>query len=322
MRHFSRAIIVVASIALISLPTARSAAAADRPATGKIMIAPFTAMSASAPQPGILKSIQDRLVADLAPFAPAGVVSSDLKPGNARAAIEAAAGAGARYVAMGEVRATSRELHVTGKVLDVQSGKTVVTFQSTGPASAPSTIEDAIATQVRHGLGWNAAVTVQPAPAAGAMQAAAMPMTLEQQGAENFLTNPYAPLTGFWGELTPAANDGWSVINGASDFGNGGSIGYHHFWNPPSNATWNGSEAFGLANSISGVPLGPMNTPSISDRPGISLYGTPVYSGNNIPNPSGFSIAAPIPNPQVGNSHPNNRPAFGTPSIATQVKQH
>lgn len=40
--------------------------------------------------------------------------------------------------------------------------------------------------------------------------------------------------------------------------------GYRHHWHAPTNATWNGSLSTGLANSVDGVPMGPMNTQSIA----------------------------------------------------------
>lgn len=43
--------------------------------------------------------------------------------------------------------------------------------------------------------------------------------------------------------------------------------GYRHHWHAPSNTIWNGSLSAGVANSIDGVPMGPMNTPSITGGP-------------------------------------------------------
>ena len=265
---------------------------------GKIVVMPFTALNESESQGWVGKSIQQSLLADLTPYAPARLQSSDAAAKDSAAAVDAGRKEGARYVVIGNFATVGQDLRVTGQVLDVSTGKSLGAMKATGRTSELFALEDALGNQVRRGLGMTEIAT-QPAPPDAGVQAAAPPGQAPAQfDYGDFAGGPYPGSNGY-GDNWAYGDNGYLGGWGLGGYGGGYGLGFHHHYRQrhgPSNEIWNGSHALGMANSINGVPMGPLNSPSIAASPGPSFYsyGHPVYSDNNISNYSGFSTVSRI----------------------------
>lgn len=231
------------------------------------------------------RSVEQSVLADLTVSAPGRVMDVETSAPDAAAALDAAQKNGARYVVFGSYATIGNDVRVTGQILDVTSGKSVSAIKATGPSNQLFPLEDELAAQIRNRLALNptpgpgdqnpaevqaqmAPLTVQPEPANPYLQAygnVAAPAGEPQTDYNYYYGQPYnfPYFYGGWGW-------GWGVwgVSSVNSFSFDDHHRYHHNWSIdkdlPSNEQWNGSYAAGLANSSSGVPLGPVNTGSIS----------------------------------------------------------
>ena len=249
------------------------------PATGaKVLVLPFSALNQAEYQPWLGRSIQQSVVADLMTAAPGRIISSESPAGDDAAAIDAARKAGAQFVIRGDFASIGGDVRVTGQVLDVSTGKAVTAIKATGPSSNVFAMEDALAAQIRGRLALNppasdaaAPVATEPAP----MEALHMPA---QPPADPYAQTYVAPVQGYnppaqieynyyysqpATDYVPTPSFGW--VWPSYGYGLGltyvfpNDSHYHHHWDSShnsSNTHWNGSYAYGTANSVNGVPIG------------------------------------------------------------------
>ncbi|HSU68531.1 MAG TPA: hypothetical protein VLJ39_16745 [Tepidisphaeraceae bacterium] len=289
-----------ASFGLLVLSAATTSPAQAAPAApeGRIEVLPFTSLNPSESQPWLGKSIQQSVLADLIVIAPARVISSDIEAKDTGAALDAARKEGARYVVTGSFATAGQNVRVTGQVLDVNTGKPVTAMKVTGSTNNVFSLEDELAAQVRRRLELNPAAAaqtsgpsqevpdmaplrVQAQPIDPYVQAYATPPAPSQIENNYYYSNPYNGYGGYGGYLPYYG--GWFGGWGGSSFGinvNGVTLGsavptgYNHRWRAPGNTIWNGDDfSAGMANSVNGVPLGPLNTVSIGGQGPVTKFG-------------------------------------------------
>lgn len=276
MRHISSGILSFA-FAACALGLALSAGAADASAgSAKVLVLPFSAINQNEYQPWLGRSIQQSLAADLLVSAPGRVVSSETPAADDAAALDAARKVGAQYVIRGDFASVGGDVRITGQVLDVTTGKPVTAIKATGPSSNVFAMEDDLTAQIRRRLSLtppNPASAAPPDTTVPPMQAMQMPPQAPQDPySQTYIApvqnNPpaqiiynyyyadptpdYVPDLG-WGWLWPSWGYGMTYVL-PGDYHN-----YHHNWShfrTASNNRWNGSLAYGTANSVNGVPIG------------------------------------------------------------------
>ena len=134
-------------------------------ATGKILVLPFQPVNPNDSTPWLGKSIQESMVADLTVAAPDRVIAADQTAGTLDAAVALGKQNGARYVIAGGFVTVDRELRVTGRVVDVETGKAVAGLKATGDPGQIFHMEDALALQVRAQVLGQQVGPMQPVPA-------------------------------------------------------------------------------------------------------------------------------------------------------------
>lgn len=255
---------------------AHQVGAADVPASSaKVLILPFSAINQNEYQPWLGRSIQQSVESDLLAAAPGRVISSEAPAADDAAALDAARKVGAQYVIRGEFASVGGDVRVTGQVLDVTSGKAVTAIKATGPSSNVFAMEDDLAAQIRRRLSLTPPLTeglTAPEPTTPPMQALQTPpqppvdpyaQTYVAPSQQNspppqiqynyYYSDPtpeYVPDPG-WGWLWPSYGFVYVL---PSDYHH-----YHHNWShfsTASNNRWNGSLAYGTANSVNGTPIG------------------------------------------------------------------
>jgi TolB-like protein len=252
---------------------------AGAPATGaKVLVLPFIALNQAEYQPWLGRSIQQSVVADLMTAAPGRIISSESPAADDAAAIDVARKAGAQFVIRGNFASIGGDVRVTGQVLDVSTGKAVTAIKATGPSSNVFAMEDELAAQIRRRLALNppasdvrSPVATEPPP----MEGVRMPA---QPAADPYAQTYVAPVQGYnpptqieynyyysqpTTDYVPMPSFGW--VWPSYGYGLGLSYvfptdyHYHHHWDSShnqSNNRWNGSYAYGSANSVNGVPIG------------------------------------------------------------------
>ncbi|HET6250197.1 MAG TPA: hypothetical protein VFE47_21075, partial [Tepidisphaeraceae bacterium] len=150
-----------------SVPVATAPVPPANPALpdGKILILPFQADNPNDATPWLGKSIQESMMADLTVAAPDRVKVSDQTAASPDAAIVLGKQSGARYVIAGGFATINQELRITGKVLDVETGKSVAGLKVTGDPGQLFHMEDALALQVRAQVLGQQVGPMQPPPA-------------------------------------------------------------------------------------------------------------------------------------------------------------
>jgi hypothetical protein len=179
-------------------------------------------------------------------------------------------------VIRGDFASVSGDVRVTGQVLDATTGAAVTAIKATGPSSNVFAMEDDLTAQIRRRLSLAppnreglppADTTVPPMqalqvppqlpadPYAQTYVAPAQgnpPTQIEYNYYYSDPTPDYVP-TPAWGGLWPSWGYGVAYVL-PGDFHH-----YHHNWShfsTASNNRWNGSLAYGTANSVNGVPIG------------------------------------------------------------------
>jgi TolB-like protein len=270
--------IVMACCGWITSASRGADVAAAAPADAKVLVLPFSALNQAEYQPWLGRSIQQSVVADLMTAAPGRIISSESPAADDATAIDAARKAGAQFVIRGDFASIGGDVRVTGQVLDVSKGKAVTAIKATGPSSNVFAMEDALAAQIRRRLALDSPASDVPAPAATEpppMEALHMPA---QPPADPYAQTYVAPVQGdnppsqieynyYYSQpatdYVPTPYFGWVWPSYGYGFGLSyafpSDYHYHHHWDSshnPSNNRWNGSYAYGTANSVNGTPIG------------------------------------------------------------------
>ena len=143
MRHW----IVSAALVLIST----SFAIAQAPEPTRVLVAPFTEVNQQQPADWISRAIQQSVADELSALSDVEVVPIDPAAAAAAAAptTAQAKASGIKYIVRATIQRLNGEIRVTGRVEDVETGKTVGGFKATGPQHQLFAIEDAIARQLK-----------------------------------------------------------------------------------------------------------------------------------------------------------------------------
>jgi TolB-like protein len=125
-------------------PAAAQATAMDAPT--KVLVAPFTEVNEQQQPDWISRAIQQSVADELSSLA-----SVDVVPNNSAAlpSTAQAKGAGIKYIVRASIQRLNGEIRVTGRVQNVDDGKTIGGFKATGPQSQLFAIEDSISQQLK-----------------------------------------------------------------------------------------------------------------------------------------------------------------------------
>jgi TolB-like protein len=137
MRHW----IISAALVLIST----SFALAETPI--KVLVAPFTEVNEQQQPDWINRAIQQSVADELASLSGVEVVPNN--PAIPLPSTAQAKGAGIKYIVRATIQRLNGDIRVTGRVQNVDDGKTVGGFKATGPQHQLFAIEDSVAGQLK-----------------------------------------------------------------------------------------------------------------------------------------------------------------------------
>ena len=156
MRHWivsaAVAIVMTSSFALAAAPAravapSQPAAAAAMDGPTKVLVAPFTEVNEQQQPDWISRAIQQSVADELSSLASVEVVPNN--PAIALPSTAQAKGAGIKYIVRASIQRLNGEIRVTGRVQNVEDGKTIGGFKATGPQNQLFAIEDSISQQLK-----------------------------------------------------------------------------------------------------------------------------------------------------------------------------
>jgi TolB-like protein len=139
MRHW----IVSAAVLLIS----SSFALAQAPEPTRVLVAPFTELNEQQQPDWISRAVRQSVVDELAALS-----EVEVAPNNEGAVTPTTAQAkalGLKYIVRATIQRLNGEIRVTGRVEDVETGKTAGGFKATGPQHQLFAIEDSLGRQLK-----------------------------------------------------------------------------------------------------------------------------------------------------------------------------
>ena len=136
MRHW----IISAAVVLISSSFALAEGT-------KVLVAPFTEANEQFQPDWINRAIHQSVSDDLAALESVEVVPNN--PAIALPSTAQAKGAGVQFIVRGTIQRLNGELRISGRVQNVNDGKTIGGFKATGPQTQLFAIEDSIARQLK-----------------------------------------------------------------------------------------------------------------------------------------------------------------------------
>jgi TolB-like protein len=136
----------IAAAFAILIPSVTTAQ--TQPSESTVLVMPFSAPADSSAWIGM--AVQQDLLTDVTQAVNARVLApANLAPAaDPAAALKAGHDAGASFVIFGQSQSTSKEVRLTGAVLDVSTGKPLAALKATGPSDQLFHLEDALAGQV------------------------------------------------------------------------------------------------------------------------------------------------------------------------------